>query len=103
MTRIFIIMKTELVVAESVIVVTRLLQTCSEERQKSVIMLAKLLDTIKVPKARANIMWLIGQHAATLPQVGPDVLRQAAKTFTEEVNDDDDASDDIHFSRQLHD
>ena len=72
-------------VAESVIVVTRLLQTCSEERRRSVIMLAKLLDTIKVPKARANIMWLIGQHAETMPKVGPDVLRQAAKTFVDEV------------------
>ncbi|CDH59483.1 ap-3 complex subunit beta-1 [Lichtheimia corymbifera JMRC:FSU:9682] len=78
--------KNELVVAESVIVVTRLLQTCSEERRRSVIMLAKLLDTIKVPKARANIMWLIGQHAETMPKVGPDVLRQAAKTFVDEAN-----------------
>ncbi|KAI9253983.1 adaptin N terminal region-domain-containing protein [Phascolomyces articulosus] len=75
----------EIVVAESVIVVTRLLQTCNEERLKSVIALAKLLDTIHVPMARANIIWLIGQHAETLPKVGPDVLRQAVKSFTAET------------------
>ena len=65
--------------------VTRLLQTCDENRLKSVIALAKLLDTIHVPMARANIIWLIGQHAETLPKVGPDVLRQAVKSFTAEV------------------
>ena len=72
--------------AESVIVVTRLLQVCNEDRLKSVISLAKLLDTIHVPMARANIIWLIGQHAETLPKVGPDVLRQAIKSFTAEVS-----------------
>ncbi|KAI9493443.1 adaptin N terminal region-domain-containing protein [Zychaea mexicana] len=76
----------ELVVAESVIVVTRLLQTCNEDRLKSVIALAKLLDSIHVPMARANIIWLIGQHAETLPKVGPDVLRQAVKSFIAETN-----------------
>ncbi|KAG0165709.1 AP-3 complex subunit beta-2 [Apophysomyces sp. BC1015] len=74
----------ELVVAESVLVVTRLLQVRSEERMRSVIALAKLLETIKVPMARANIIWLIGQHAETLPKVGPDALRQAVKNFTNE-------------------
>lgn len=76
----------ELVVAESVIVVTRLLQSCTEERLRSVIALAKLLDTIAVPMARANIIWLIGQHVETLPKVGPDVLRQVAKNFSNETN-----------------
>lgn len=75
----------ELVVAESVLVLTRLLQVPSEERSRSVIALVKLLDTLKVPMARANILWLVGQYAETLPKVGPDVLRQAVKNFTNEV------------------
>lgn len=75
----------ELVVAESVLVLTRLLQVPSEERSKSVIALVKLLDTLKVPMARANILWLVGQYAETLPKVGPDVLRQAVKSFANEV------------------
>ncbi|KAF7726132.1 AP-3 complex subunit beta-2 [Apophysomyces ossiformis] len=74
----------ELVVAESVLVLTRLLQVPSEEKARSVISLAKLLETIKVPMARANIIWLIGQHAESLPKVGPDALRQAVKNFTNE-------------------
>ncbi|KAG2210096.1 hypothetical protein INT46_010301 [Mucor plumbeus] len=74
----------ELVVAESVLVLTRLLQVPSEERSKSVIALVKLLDTLKVPMARANILWLVGQYAETLPKVGPDVLRQAVKSFANE-------------------
>ncbi|OBZ82141.1 AP-3 complex subunit beta-2 [Choanephora cucurbitarum] len=78
--------KNELVVAESVLVLTRLLQVPSEERSKSVIMLVKLLDTIQVSMARANILWLVGQYAEALPNVGPDVLRQAVKRFIDEDN-----------------
>ncbi|KAI8352928.1 adaptin N terminal region-domain-containing protein [Blakeslea trispora] len=78
--------KNELVVAESVLVLTRLLQAPSEERSKSVMMLVKLLDTIQVPMARANILWLVGQYAETLPKVGPDVLRQTVKSFIHEDN-----------------
>lgn len=61
------------------------MQVPSEERSKSVIALVKLLDTLKVPMARANILWLVGQYAETLPKVGPDVLRQAVKNFANEV------------------
>ncbi|KAI9320999.1 adaptin N terminal region-domain-containing protein [Dichotomocladium elegans] len=78
--------KNELVVAESVIVITRLLQMCGEERKRSVVALAKLLETIKVPMARANIIWLIGQHGETMPKIGPDVLRQALKNFGSEAD-----------------
>ena len=67
------------------LVLTRLLQVPSEERSKSVIMLVKLLDTIQVSMARANILWLVGQYAEALPNVGPDVLRQAVKRFINEV------------------
>jgi vesicle coat complex subunit len=64
---------------------TRLLKLPNDERSKSVIALVKLLDTIKVPTARANIIWLVGQYAQVLPRVGPDVLRQAVKNFVNEV------------------
>lgn len=68
------------------LVLTRLLQVPSEERSKSVIALIKLLDTVKVPMARTNILWLVGQYAEALPKVGPDVLRQAVKNFVHEDN-----------------
>ncbi|KAI9302456.1 adaptin N terminal region-domain-containing protein [Cunninghamella echinulata] len=75
----------ELVVAESVVVVTKLLKDRPNEHNNYVIALAKLLDTIQVPSARTNILWLIGQQASILPQIGPDVLRQAVKNFTNET------------------
>ncbi|KAI7890136.1 adaptin N terminal region-domain-containing protein [Mucor mucedo] len=78
--------RNELVVAESVLVLTRLLQVPNDERSKSVIALVKLLETLQVPMARANILWLVGQYAETLPKVGPDVLRQAVKNFVKEDN-----------------
>ncbi|KAI8972988.1 adaptin N terminal region-domain-containing protein [Pilobolus umbonatus] len=78
--------RNELVVAESVLVFTRLLQVPTEERSRSVIALVKLLETIKVPVARANIIWLMGQYVELLPQVGPDVLRQSVKNFVNEEN-----------------
>ncbi|KAI8066544.1 adaptin N terminal region-domain-containing protein [Gongronella butleri] len=74
----------EIVVAESVVMVTKLLKDQPAEHKKSILALAKLLDTIKVPSARANILWLIGQHAQLLPEAGPDVLRQAVKGFAHE-------------------
>lgn len=75
----------ELVVAESVVVVTKLLKDRPNEHNNYVIALAKLLETIQVPSARSNILWLIGQQATILPQIGPDVLRQAVKNFANEV------------------
>ena len=84
--RTYVMYNVELVVAESVLVLTRLLQVPSEERSKSVIALVKLLDQIHIPRARANILWLVGQYAQVLPKVGPDVLRQAIKGFSKEEN-----------------
>ncbi|KAI7867090.1 adaptin N terminal region-domain-containing protein [Spinellus fusiger] len=76
----------DLVVAESVLVVTRLLREPLEDNKRSVMALAKLMETIKVPMARASILWLVGQYAEVMPRVGPDVLRQAVKNFTQETN-----------------
>ncbi len=64
--------------------------------------LARRLDEIRHPKARACVLWLVGQYAAspeTAPEMNgashvgpegitpwaPDVLRKAAKSFGEEV------------------
>jgi AP-3 complex subunit beta len=46
--------------------------------------MAKLLDTVKNPQARASIAWIISEHAAQLKSVAPDVLRKLAKSFPEE-------------------
>ncbi len=58
-----------------------------EENMKDpVIMLARLLDRVKVPSARASIIWIIGefQYKPALFRMAPDALRRLAISFKEE-------------------
>jgi AP-3 complex subunit beta len=91
------------VVAESVVVIKKLLQmnahsttttagadvagaaSAADARDVKIIkQLAKLLQTITVPQARAAIVWLVGEYSEKVPQRAPDVLRTLAKSFTDE-------------------
>ena len=35
--------------------------------------------------AKASVLWLVGEYCSLVPKIAPDVLRKAAKSFTEEV------------------
>lgn len=72
------------VVAESVVVIKNLLQTQTAHHGEIIKHMAKLLDKITVPMARASILWLIGEYCERVPKIAPDVLRKTAKTFTNE-------------------
>lgn len=80
----------ESVVAESVVVIKKLLQMQREDEDqpsehKDIIKhMAKMVDTITVPMARASILWLIGEYSERVPKIAPDVLRKMAKSFTNE-------------------
>ncbi|XP_059917491.1 AP-3 complex subunit beta-2 isoform X3 [Gadus macrocephalus] len=74
----------ELVVAESVVVIKKLLQMQPEKHSDIIKHMAKLTDNIQVPMARASILWLIGEYCEHVPKIAPDVLRKMAKTFTNE-------------------
>ncbi|XP_063052371.1 AP-3 complex subunit beta-2 [Engraulis encrasicolus] len=74
----------ELVVAESVVVIKKLLQMQPEQHSEIIKHMAKLTDNIQVPMARASILWLIGEYCEHVPKIAPDVLRKMAKTFTNE-------------------
>ncbi|XP_062455427.1 AP-3 complex subunit beta-1 isoform X2 [Rhea pennata] len=74
----------EIVVAESVVVIKKLLQTQPAHHGEIIKHMAKLLDTITVPVARASILWLIGEYCERVPKIAPDVLRKTAKSFTNE-------------------
>lgn len=76
----------EAVVAESVVVIKRLLQNQAADPKEIVTQMARLLDSITVAQARAAILWLLGEHSEKVPKLAPDVLRKMAKTFPEEVN-----------------
>lgn len=73
-------------VAESLTVIRHLIQQSPQAHVMTVIRLAKNLDTITNPEARATIIWLVGEFAG-LPEdenIAPDVLRILAKGFADE-------------------
>ncbi|XP_054842502.1 AP-3 complex subunit beta-1 isoform X1 [Eublepharis macularius] len=74
----------EIVVAESVVVIKKLLQTQPAHHGEIIKRMAKLLDNITVPVARASILWLTGEYCERVPKIAPDVLRKMAKSFTTE-------------------
>ncbi|CAL1567908.1 unnamed protein product [Knipowitschia caucasica] len=74
----------ETVVAESVVVIKKLLQTQPSEHSEIIKHMAKLFDNITVPMARASILWLMGEYCEKVPKIAPDVLRKMAKSFTAE-------------------
>ena len=47
--------------------------------------MARMVENISVPMARASILWLIGEYGERVPKIAPDVLRKMAKTFIQEV------------------
>lgn len=76
----------ENVVGESIIVIKKLLQMHQKDHRDVITHMAKLLDKVKVPMARASIIWLIGEYADRIPKIAPDVLRKMAKSFSSEVS-----------------
>ncbi|XP_062905380.1 AP-3 complex subunit beta-1 isoform X1 [Mobula hypostoma] len=74
----------ENVVAESVVVIKKLLQTQPSQHSEIIKHMAKLLDKITVSMARASILWLIGEYCEHVPKIAPDVLRKMAKGFINE-------------------
>ena len=50
----------EVVVAESVVVLKKLLQSNPEGHKDVIILMAKMTSSITVPTAKASILWLIG-------------------------------------------
>ncbi len=73
-------------VAESLTVVRHLIQQDPQAHVQTVIRLAKNLDTMTNPEARASIIWLVGEFSG-LPEeenIAPDVLRILAKGFADE-------------------
>uniref|UniRef100_A0A3Q0SED8 Adaptor related protein complex 3 subunit beta 1 n=1 Tax=Amphilophus citrinellus TaxID=61819 RepID=A0A3Q0SED8_AMPCI len=72
------------VVAESIVVIKKLLQTQPTQHSDIIRHMAKLFDNVTVPMARASILWLMGEYCEKVPKIAPDVLRKMAKTFTAE-------------------
>lgn len=74
-------------VAESLTVVRHLIQQDPGSHTNTVVRLAKNLDTATSPRARATIIWLVGEFAGIDGEnnIAPDVLRILAKGFADEA------------------
>jgi AP-3 complex subunit beta len=74
-------------VAESLTVIRHLIQQDPTPHTNTVIRLAKNLDTATNPRARASIIWLVGEFAGIDGEnnIAPDVLRILAKGFADEA------------------
>ncbi|KAF7947808.1 hypothetical protein EAE96_008887 [Botrytis aclada] len=74
-------------VAESLTVIRHLIQQDPASHTHTVIRLAKNLDTATNPRARATIIWLVGEFAGIDGEnnIAPDVLRILAKGFADEA------------------
>lgn len=64
--------------------IKKLLQTQPNEHKDIIAHMAKLMDFITVPQARASILWLLGEYSDRVPKIAPDVLRKMAKSFINE-------------------
>ena len=76
-------------VGEAIEVVRHLIQRNPEDHRKTVIRLAKNLDTLTSPTARASIVWLVGEFAGYEPEdnIAADVLRISVKGYADESDE----------------
>ncbi|KAK4988377.1 AP-3 complex subunit beta [Elasticomyces elasticus] len=75
-------------VAEAVSVIRQLIQRDPSAHERTVIRLAKNLDTLTSPQARASIVWLVGEFASSQAGddvgIAADVLRILVKGYVDE-------------------
>ncbi|KAK3053608.1 AP-3 complex subunit beta [Extremus antarcticus] len=76
----------ENLVGESIEVVRHMIQRSPDDHRKTVIRLAKNLDTLTSSVARANVVWLVGEFAGYEPEsnIAADVLRILVKGYADE-------------------
>ena len=74
-------------VASSLDVIRHLIQKDPGAHAKTIVRLAKNLDSLTAPSARASIIWLVGEFASadTTNKIAADVLRILTRGFAEEA------------------
>jgi AP-3 complex subunit beta len=75
-------------VASSLDVIRHLIQRDPQAHVKTIVRLAKSLDALTAPAARASIIWLVGEFASVDPakNIAADVLRILVKDYADEAN-----------------
>lgn len=76
-------------VGEAMEVIRHLIQRSPDDHRKTVIRLAKNLDSLTSPTARASIVWLVGEFAGQDPEnsIATDVLRILVKGYPDESDE----------------
>lgn len=76
-------------VGEAIEVIRHLIQRTPDDHRKTVIRLAKNLDTLTSPTARSSIIWLVGEFAGYEPEnnIAADVLRILLKSYADEADE----------------
>lgn len=76
-------------VGEAMEVIRHLIQRSPSEHSKTVVRLAKNLDSLTSPTARASIVWLVGEFAGLDPEhsIAADVLRILVKGYADESDE----------------
>lgn len=72
------------VAGESLTAVRYLIQQHPEGHVHTIRILAHALDRDLSPKAKAAIIWIIGEYVPLAPTIGPDVLRKSIASFSTE-------------------
>jgi AP-3 complex subunit beta len=75
-------------VASSLDVIRHLIQRDPQAHVKTIVRLAKSLDALTAPAARASIIWLVGEFASVDPanNIAADVLRILVKGYADEAD-----------------
>ncbi|CAF1526244.1 unnamed protein product [Rotaria magnacalcarata] len=76
--------KDETIVAESVVIIKKLLQINPSQYSDIIKHIVRMVDKVTAPAARASILWLIGEYSDRISKLAPDVLRKMAKSFPDE-------------------
>ncbi|ORX53726.1 hypothetical protein BCR36DRAFT_582007 [Piromyces finnis] len=79
-----IMTKNDQVSAECIIVIRKLLQLYPEDNSNIIKYLIKILPSITIPKAKANLLWLIGHYCQSVILIVPNILRIFSKNFNKE-------------------
>lgn len=76
-------------VGEAMEVVRHMIQRSPEEHRKTVVRLAKNLDSLSSPAARASIIWLVGEFSGTDTDsnIAADVLRILVRGYADETDE----------------
>eukprot|EP00516_Mucochytrium_quahogii_P002969 CAMPEP_0203760564 /NCGR_PEP_ID=MMETSP0098-20131031/13832_1 /ASSEMBLY_ACC=CAM_ASM_000208 /TAXON_ID=96639 /ORGANISM=" , Strain NY0313808BC1" /LENGTH=951 /DNA_ID=CAMNT_0050654183 /DNA_START=646 /DNA_END=3501 /DNA_ORIENTATION=+ len=73
----------EKVVAEAVVVARTILQQ-HPDHSEMVRRIVRMFDSIKMPSARASVIWITSEFVHFVPMLAPEMLRELAVSFEEE-------------------